>query len=242
MSETAPKPVRAGEIHQFRNFDIVMAAFVAILLLSNVIGAAKLAQVDFPLIGPQIFGAGILFFPVSYVIGDVLTEVYGYSRARRCIWVGFGALIFMAFMSWVVVSLPPADGWPNQPAYEAVFGQVWRIVAASILAFWAGELVNSFVLAKMKILTRGKHLWSRTIGSTFFGQAVDSLIFYPIAFLGIWTTDQVLTVMITNWGLKVLWEAVLTPVTYAVVGTLKRREGVDIYDEGTDFTPFKAGA
>ncbi len=242
MSETAPKPVRAGDIHQFRNFDIVMAAFVAILLLSNVIGAAKLAQVDFPVIGPQIFGAGILFFPVSYVIGDVLTEVYGYSRARHCIWVGFAALIFMAFMSWVVVSLPPADGWPNQTAYEAVFGQVWRIVAASILAFWAGELVNSFVLAKMKILTRGKHLWSRTIGSTFFGQAVDSLIFYPVAFLGIWTTDQVLTVMITNWGLKVLWEAVLTPVTYAVVGALKRREGVDIYDEGTNFTPFKAGA
>jgi queuosine precursor transporter len=242
MSETAPKPVRAGDIHQFRNFDIVMAAFVAILLLSNIIGAAKLAQVDFPVIGPQIFGAGILFFPVSYVIGDVLTEVYGYSRARRCIWVGFAALIFMAFMSWVVVSLPPADGWPNQPAYEAVFGQVWRIVAASIIAFWAGELVNSFVLAKMKILTRGKHLWSRTIGSTFFGQAVDSVIFYPVAFLGIWTTDQVITVMITNWALKVLWEAVLTPVTYAVVGTLKRREGVDIFDEGTDFTPFKAGA
>ncbi len=242
MIETEPKPVRAGDIHQFRNFDIVMAAFVAILLLSNIIGAAKLAQVDFPVIGPQIFGAGILFFPVSYVIGDVLTEVYGYSRARRCIWVGFAALIFMAFMSWVVVSLPPADGWPNQPAYEAVFGQVWRIVAASILAFWAGELVNSFVLAKMKILTRGKYLWSRTIGSTFFGQAVDSLIFYPVAFLGIWTTDQVITVMITNWGLKVLWEVVLTPVTYAVVGTLKRREGVDIYDEGTDFTPFKAEA
>ncbi len=242
MSEIAPKPVRAGDIHQFRNFDIVMAAFVAILLLSNIIGAAKLAQVDFPVIGPQIFGAGILFFPVSYVIGDVLTEVYGYSRARRCIWVGFAALIFMAFMSWVVVSLPPADGWPNQPAYDAVFGQVWRIVAASILAFWAGELVNSFVLAKMKILTRGKHLWSRTIGSTFFGQAVDSVIFYPIAFLGIWTTDQVITVMITNWALKVLWEAVLTPVTYLVVGTLKRREGVDIYDEGTNFTPFKAGA
>ena len=242
MTETVPKPVRAGDIHQFRNFDIVMAAFVAILLLSNVIGAAKLAQVDFPVIGPQIFGAGILFFPVSYVIGDVLTEVYGYARARRCIWVGFGALIFMAFMSWVVVSLPPAQGWPNQLAYEAVFGQVWRIVAASILAFWAGELVNSFVLAKMKILTRGKHLWSRTIGSTFFGQAVDSLIFYPIAFLGIWTTDQVITVMITNWGLKVLWEAVLTPVTYAVVGTLKQREGIDIYDEGTDFTPFKASS
>jgi queuosine precursor transporter len=240
MTEASLKSVRALDVHQFRNFDIVMAAFVAILLLSNVIGAAKLAQLDLPIWGTAVFGAGILFFPVSYVIGDVLTEVYGYARARRCIWVGFGALVFMAFMSWVVVSLPPADGWPNQAAYEAVFGQVWRIVVASILGFWAGELVNSFVLAKMKILTKGKYLWSRTISSTFFGQAVDSLIFYPIAFLGIWTTEQVITVMITNWLLKVLWEVVLTPVTYVVVGTLKKREGVDIYDEGTDFTPFKA--
>jgi queuosine precursor transporter len=240
MTEASLKSVRALDVHQFRNFDIVMAAFVAILLLSNVIGAAKLAQLDLPLWGTAVFGAGILFFPVSYVIGDVLTEVYGYARARRCIWVGFGALVFMAFMSWVVVSLPPADGWPNQAAYEAVFGQVWRIVVASILGFWAGELVNSFVLAKMKILTKGKYLWSRTISSTFFGQAVDSLIFYPVAFLGIWTTEQVITVMITNWLLKVLWEVVLTPVTYVVVGTLKKREGVDIYDDGTDFTPFKA--
>ncbi len=240
MTEASLKSVRALDVHQFRNFDIVMAAFVAILLLSNVIGAAKLAQLDLPLWGTAVFGAGILFFPVSYVIGDVLTEVYGYARARRCIWVGFGALIFMAFMSWVVVALPPADGWPNQAAYEAVFGQVWRIVVASILGFWAGELVNSFVLAKMKILTKGKYLWSRTISSTFFGQAVDSLIFYPVAFLGIWTTEQVITVMITNWLLKVLWEVVLTPVTYVVVGTLKKREGVDIYDDGTDFTPFKA--
>lgn len=242
MSDVKLRTIRASDIHQFRNFDIVMAAFVAILLLSNVIGAAKLAQLDVPLWGTAVFGAGILFFPVSYVIGDVLTEVYGYARARRCIWVGFAALVFMAFMSWVVVSLPPAVGWPNQAAYEAVFGQVWRIVAASILAFWAGELVNSFVLAKLKIITKGRYLWSRTISSTFFGQAVDSIIFYPVAFLGIWTTEQVITVMITNWLLKVLWEVVLTPVTYVVVGTLKSREGVDIYDEGTDFTPFKASA
>jgi queuosine precursor transporter len=237
MQETDPKPVRASAVHQFRNFDIVMAAFVAILLLSNVIGAAKIAT-----LGGWEFGAGILFFPVSYVIGDVLTEVYGYSRARRCIWVGFAALLFMAFMSWVVVSLPPASGWTGQSAYESVFGQVPRIVFASIAAFWAGEFVNAFVLAKMKILTRGKHLWSRTIGSTFFGQAVDSLIFYPLAFLGIWSTEQVMTVMVTNWLLKVLWEAVLTPVTYVVVGALKRHEGVDLFDEGTDFTPFKTQA
>jgi uncharacterized integral membrane protein (TIGR00697 family) len=217
----------------FRYFDYVMAAFVAILLLSNLIGASKLAS-----LGGYTFGAGILFFPVSYVIGDVLTEVYGYANARRCVWMGFAAMAFMAFMSWVVVTLPAADGWGGQAAYESVFGSTWRIVAASMIAFWAGEFVNSFVLAKMKILTQGKHLWSRTIGSTFFGQAVDSAIFYPIAFLGIWSNEQVLMVMVTNWFLKVVWEALLTPVTYAVVGWLKAREGVEVFDSGTDFSPF----
>jgi queuosine precursor transporter len=174
------------------------------------------------------------------VLGDVLTEVYGYARARRVIWAGFAALLFMAFMSWAVVAMPPADGWPNQPAYEAVFGQVPRIVLASIVAFWAGEFVNSYVLARMKIWTEGRMLWTRTIGSTVVGQGVDSLIFYPVAFLGIWSTEQVLVVMVTNWALKVAWEAALTPVTYAVVGALKRREGIDLYDQGTDFTPFRA--
>jgi uncharacterized integral membrane protein (TIGR00697 family) len=223
----------AGARRHFRYFDYVMAAFVAILLLSNLIGASKLAE-----LGGYTFGAGILFFPVSYVIGDVLTEVYGYANARRTVWTGFAALLFMAFMSYVVVAMPPAEGWDGQAAYESVFGSTWRIVAASLIAFWAGEFVNSFVLARMKVLTQGKHLWSRTIGSTFFGQAVDSLIFYPIAFYGIWTNQQLLTVMVTNWLLKVLWEALLTPVTYAVVGWLKRREGVDVYDRETDFSPF----
>ena len=234
MNENELSVVEASSVRQFRAFDVVMAAFVAILLLSNLIGAAKLAT-----LGGFTFGAGILFFPIGYVIGDVLTEVYGYAHARRCIWVGFSALLFMAFMSWVVVSLPPAAGWSGQEAYESVFGQVPRIVLASIVAFWAGEFVNSFVLARMKIMTHGKHLWTRTIGSTVFGQAVDSLIFYPLAFLGVWSTSQVLTVMLTNWALKVSWEAVLTPVTYAVVGWLKRHEGVDIFDRNTDFTPFK---
>jgi queuosine precursor transporter len=225
-----------------RSFDLVMAAFVTILLLSNVLGAGKVATVDLPGIGDWPFGAGILFFPISYVIGDVLTEVYGYARARRVIWTGFAALLFMAFMSWVVVALPPAPDWTNQSAYEAVFGQVPRIVFASMIAFWAGEFVNSYVLAKMKIWTEGKHLWSRTIGSTLAGQGVDSLIFYPLAFWGAegWTTDLVLKVLFTQWALKVAWEALLTPVTYAVVGWLKRREGVDVYDKDTDFTPFRA--
>ena len=223
---------------QFRYYDFVMAAFVAILLLSNIIGAAKPAALKIN--GQQwIFGAGILFFPLGYVIGDVLTEVYGYARARRVIWAGFAALLFMAFMSWVVVALPPAPGWPGQAAYESVFGQVWRIVFASITAFWAGEFINSYVMARMKIWTGGKHLWSRTIGSTVVGQGIDSIIFYPLAFLGTWSNEQVISVMITNWLLKVGWEVVLTPVTYGVVGWLKRKEGVDIFDEGTNFSPFK---
>ncbi|WP_288016678.1 queuosine precursor transporter [Blastomonas sp.] len=223
--------------HRFRYYDFVMAAFVTVLLLSNVIGAAK---PTFITLGSEqwVYGAGILFFPLGYVIGDVLTEIYGYARARRVIWAGFGALLFMAFMSWVVVSLPPADGWDGQAAYESVFGQVPRIVLASIVAFWAGEFVNSYVMARMKVWTAGKMLWTRTIGSTVVGQGVDSLIFYPLAFYGEWETSQVVTVMITNWLLKVSWEAVLTPVTYVVVGWLKRREGVEVFDTATDFTPF----
>ena len=217
-----------------RYFDFFIAAFVAILLLSNLIGAAKLSTV-----GGFTFGAGILFFPLGYVLGDVLTEVYGYARARRCVWAGFGAMLFMALMSWVVVKLPPAEGWPDQKAYEAVFGNTWRIVFASLAAFWAGEFANSFVLAKMKLLTQGKHLWMRTIGSTIVGQGVDSLLFYPLAFVGVWSNAQVLTVMVTNWMLKVTWEAMLTPLTYLVVNSLKRAEGLDVYDEGTNFTPFR---
>jgi len=224
-----------------RYFDFVMAAFVTILLLSNVIGAGKRAVIDLPVIGAWPFGAGILFFPVSYVIGDVLTEVYGYARARRCIWAGFGAMLFMVFMSWVVVKLPPADGWTGQGAYESVFGQVPRIVLASICAFWAGEFANSLVLAKMKIWTEGRHLWTRTIGSTVVGQGIDSLIFYPLAFLGApdWPVDAMLMVMASQFVLKVSWEALLTPFTYAAVGWLKRAEGLDVFDRATDFSPFR---
>ena len=236
--------VKAGSVRgaHFRYFDFVMVAFVVILLLSNVIGAGKRAVIDLPFVGEWPFGAGILFFPISYVIGDILTEVYGYGRARRCIWAGFVAMLFMVFMSWVVVKLPPDAGWTGQAAYESVFGQVPRIVLASILAFWAGEFANSFVLAKMKIWTQGRHLWSRTIGSTIVGQGVDSLLFYPLAFYGApdWPVEAMLMVMASQFILKVSWEVLLTPVTYAVVGFLKRREGVDVFDTDTDFTPFKA--
>lgn len=244
MTKGKPSRVAAAALsgRNLRYYDFVMAAFVAVLLLSNVLGAGKVAQIWLPAIGYWPFGAGILFFPVSYVIGDVLTEVYGYARARRVIWAGFGATLFMALMAWVVVALPPAPDWTNQSAYEAVFGQVPRIVFASMCAFWAGEFVNSYVLARMKVATGGRHLWMRTIGSTIAGQGIDSLIFYPLAFLGAegWTTGLVVTVLFTQWALKVAWEALLTPVTYAVVGWLKRAEGLDVFDDGTDFTPFGA--
>ena len=243
MERGQVRPVDSEAVRgaHFRTFDLVMVAFVVILVLSNVIGAGKRAEVDLPLIGPWPFGAGILFFPLSYVIGDILTEVYGYERARRCIWAGFAALIFMAAMSFIVVALPPAPGWTGQEAYETVFGQVPRIVLASIIAFWAGEFANSYVLARMKVWTKGRHLWSRTIGSTIVGQGIDSLIFYPLAFYGApdWPVEAMLQVMLSQFLLKVGWEVLLTPVTYAAVGALKRREGVDIFDNATDFTPFR---
>jgi uncharacterized integral membrane protein (TIGR00697 family) len=240
MGETVPIEGDAAAPRQFRYFPYVMVAFVAILLLSNVIGASKRSFVNLPILGEWSFGAGVLFFPVSYVIGDVLTEVYGYAHARRVIWTGFAALLFMVFMAWVVVALPPAEGWTDQAAYEAVFGNSWRIVLASMTAFWVGEFANSFVLAKMKVLTRGRFLWSRTIGSTVVGQGLDSLIFYPLAFYGLagWPVEQLWEVVIFQWVTKVVWEALLTPVTYAVVGFLKRREGVEVFDERTDFSPF----
>ena len=227
---------------QFRYYDLVMAAFVTILLLSNLIGASKPSYVTLPFIGEWSFGAGVLFFPVSYIIGDVLTEVYGYARARRVIWTGFAALLFMAFMAWVVVQLPPAAGWPGQAAYEFVFGIRWRIVLASMIAFWAGEFANSYVLAKMKIWTRGRYLWMRTIGSTVVGQGLDSLIFYPLAFWGLagWPVELLWQVVLSQWAIKTAWEALLTLVTYAVVGSLKKAEGVEVFDTDTDFSPFSA--
>jgi len=226
----------------FRTFDFVLVAFVVVLLLSNVIGAEKRSVIHLPFVGLWPFGAGILFFPISYVIDDVLTEVYGYARARRAIWAGFAALAFMAVMEWTVVHLPVAPGWNGQAAYERVFGSGWRIILASMTAFWVGDFLNSVVLAKMKIWTKGRYLWTRTIGSTVIGEGADSLIFYPLAFYGLadWPVDAMLEVMLSQFVLKVTWEVVLTPVTYAVVGWLKRREGIEVFDVGTNFTPFSA--
>ena len=242
MSGGTIKPVDARSLHgaRFRYFDFLMVAFVVVLLLSNVIGAEKRSVIDIPAIGLWPFGAGILFFPISYVIDDVLTEVYGFARARRALWAGFAALLFMAVMEWTVVHLPVAEGWNGQAAYERVFGSGWRIILASMTAFFVGDFLNSVVLAKMKIWTQGKHLWTRTIGSTVVGEGADSLIFYPLAFYGMpdWPVAALGAVMLSQFVLKVSWEVLLTPVTYAVVGWLKRKEGVDVYDVGTSFTPF----
>jgi uncharacterized integral membrane protein (TIGR00697 family) len=240
MGETVPLESQAADAARFRYFPYIMAAFVAILLLSNVIGAAKPSFVTLPNGAHWSFGAGVLFFPVSYIIGDVLTEVYGYAHARRVIWTGFAALLFMAFMAAVVVALPPAEGWPGQEAYEFVFGNSWRIVLASMTAFWAGEFANSFVLARLKVMTSGRLLWLRTIGSTVIGQGLDSLIFYPLAFYGLvgWPPEQLWQVVLSQWLIKTAWEALLTPLTYLVVGFLKRREGVEVFDRDTNFSPF----
>lgn len=217
----------------YKYYDLVMAAFVTVLLTSNVIGAAKIVT-----IGGFTFGAGILFFPIAYIFGDILTEVYGFARARKVVWAGFAALGYASLMAWVIVKLPPAADWPLQGAYEAAFGSTWRIALSSMAAFWCGEFTNSFVLAKMKLLTRGRYLWTRTIGSTFAGEAVDTLIFYPLAFWWIWTPGQIVSVMIANYILKCAWEIVNTPITYLIVGFLKRAENEDYFDRDTDFTPF----
>ena len=232
-----PVPVPPShERPHYRYFDLVMAAFVAVLLCSNLIGPAKVCVV-----AGITFGAGNLFFPLSYIFGDVLTEVYGYARSRRVIWMGFAAMIFATFMTQVVLRMPREGSefqGAYQPALDMVFGGTWRIVAGSLVAFWAGEFVNSFVLAKMKILTGGRWLWTRTVGSTVAGQAVDSAIFYPLAFYGTWSNETLVTVMITNYFLKCAWEAVNTPFTYWIVNRLKRAENEDWFDTNTNFTPF----
>ena len=235
MDKTPGHPQR-----QYKYYEFVMAAFVTVLICSNLIGPAKIAQMDLPIVGVLTFGAGVLFFPISYVFGDILTEVYGYARSRRVIWAGFAGLAFASFMAYVVVALPPAPFWKNQAAYEVAFGQAWRIAGASMLAYFCGEFVNSYVLAKMKILTAGKWLWTRTIGSTIFGEAVDSMLFYPIAFYGtgIIPDDKLPTIMLVQFVTKVGVEVVFTPVTYYLVGLLKRVEHEDYYDRDTNFTPF----
>jgi hypothetical protein len=221
----------------YRYYDFCMVGFVTVLLCSNLIGPGKTV-----LVLGVTFGAGNLFFPISYIFGDVLTEVYGYARARKVIWAGFGAMLFATVMGQFVIHAPPDPGEPFntviQPALEVVFGNTWRIVLGSMLAFWAGDFVNSYLMARMKVWTRGRHLWSRTISSTIVGQLVDSAIFYPIAFAGVWETSTLLAVVTFNWVFKVAVEVGFTPITYLVVGWLKRVEREDYFDDHTRFTPF----
>jgi uncharacterized integral membrane protein (TIGR00697 family) len=214
-----------------------MASFVCVLLCANLIGVSKVAQLS--VFGYTFaFGAGNLFFPMSYLFGDVLTEVYGYARSRKVVWAGFSALAFASVMSFVVVNLPPAKGWQGQAVIEAAFGSTWRIALASLIGYFCGEFMNSFTLAKLKLRTEGRMLWLRTIGSTIVGEACDTLVFYPLAFYGTWDDQLLLSVMGANYLIKVGWEVVATPITYRVVGALKRAESEDYYDRDTDFTPF----
>jgi hypothetical protein len=223
----------------YKYYDFCMAAFVCILLCANLIGPAKATTITLPIIRPVTFLAGVLFFPISYFFGDIFTEVYGYGRDRRVVWAGFGALIFASFMAATVVALPPAAHWVDkQPAVVAIFGSTPRIIAGSISAFWCGSFVNSFVLAKLKILTKGRWLWTRTIGSTMCGEAVDSAIFYAVAFYGNIPNMELIALAITQYVLKVLWEVVSTPLTYRLVNWLKKVESEDYYDHTTNFTPF----
>lgn len=225
----------------YRYYELLMAAFVTVFLCSNLLGPGKAVQVELPFTGGFVFGAAMLFFPLSYVFGDVLTEVYGYARTRRVIWTGFAAMLFAAFMAWAVVQMPPAPGWPHQEAFEVAFGNTWRVVLGSLVAYFCGELVNSYTLARMKVMTQGRHLWMRTIGSTILGEGVDSLLFYPVAFwgAGIIPDEMLPTLMLSQWIGKTLVEVAFTPLTYALVRFLKRAENEDWYDRDTNFTPFR---
>ena len=234
---------RPPHTREYRYYDFVMAAYVCILLCSNLIGPAKEAAIPVPFFGTVTFLAGVLFFPISYIFGDILTEVYGYGRDRRVVWAGFGALIFASIMAAVVVHLPASkSSLANQAAIVAVFGNTPRIVLASITAFLCGTFVNSYVLAKMKIWTRGRWLWTRIIGSTLCGELVDSMIFYFVAFYGRMPGPHLVAIMFTQYALKSGWEILAAPLTYRVVAFLKRAENEDYYDIDTDFTPFSLKA
>lgn len=217
----------------YRYFDLVMVAFVAVLMISNV-ASAKIVR-----LGPFTFDGGTLLFPLSYIFGDILTEVYGYSRSRRVIWAGFAASALMAIIYAVVGALPAAEGWAHQEAYQAILGATPRIVVASLVAFFLGEFSNSWVLAKLKLATHGRWLWTRTIASTLVGQGIDTLLFVMIAFYGILPQSLLGTVIVSNYVFKCGLEALFTPITYRIVNALKRAEHEDHYDHDTDFNPFR---
>lgn len=221
--------------NRYRYYDLAVNIFIVVLLISNLIGSKICA------IGPFRIAGAQLLFPITYIFGDIFTEVYGYAGSRRAIWLGFFASGLMAVMGVVVVALPPAPDWPNQKAFEVVFGIVPRMVAASLIAYWAGEFANSYVLARMKVWTKGRALWTRTIGSTAVGQAVDSVVIMVLAFAGRESWATIGNLIVSGYLGKVAYEAAATPLTYWVVNSLKRAEGVDVYDRRTDFSPFGRG-
>lgn len=248
MSETAQTPSGAWaktliSRHQFRYYDLLVHVFVVVLLVSNLV-AQKLCAVGPFTIGTMEFGPFLIsgaqvLFPITYIFGDIFVEVYGYSASRRAIWIGFFSAALLALMAQITTSLPAAPEFENQEAFEKVFGFVPRVLAASLIAYWCGEFINAFVMAKMKILTRGKYLWTRTVGSTVVGQFVDTVVVITVIFAGIHDFRTMLNLMFTGYFFKVGYEAAATPLTYWAVNTLKRVEGVDVYDEGVDFNPFK---
>ena len=203
----------------YKYYDLVMAAFVTVLITANIIGPAKISQLELPMIGTITFGAGVLFFPISFIFGDILTEVYGYAASRRVIWTGFAGLAFASLMAWVIVALPPAPFWDNQEVYEIAFGSAWRVALAGLIAFAAGEFINSWVMAKMKIWSQGKHLWFRTISSTIAGEGVDSILFYPLAFYnsGVIPNDKIWLVVVAQFFAKTMVEVAFTPFIYKII-------------------------
>jgi len=209
---------------------IIAAVFVTSLITANVI-AVKVVS-----LGSFLLPAAVFVFPLSYIFGDILTEVYGYDRARRVIWLGFGCNLIFVLFAWIGQVLPPATFWEDQAAYEAILGYAPRILAASFLGYLVGEFTNSFIMAKMKIITRGRLLWSRTIGSTIVGQGLDTAVFILIAFAG--TPVFAVVMILHHWVAKIAIEAMATPLTYGIVGYLKKKEGIDTYDDATNFNPF----
>jgi len=230
-----PHAEQARDLRTYRHFDTLLAIFLVVLLISNLVGQ-KLCK-----IGPFVISGAQLLFPITYIFGDVFTEVYGYSASRRAIWLGFLANGLLALMGLITVWLPPAPGWPNQEAFRTVFYQIPRLIVASLVAYWCGEFTNSYTLAKMKLWTSGKMLWTRTVGSTVTGQLVDTTVLVIIGFgaTAPWTT--LFTLAWSAYFGKVIYEVVATPATYAVVGFLKRSEGLDAFDYKSDFNPFHVG-
>ncbi len=216
-------------------FVYIAMAFVTVMVITDTV-VSKLIQV-----GPFVLPGAIILFPITYIFGDILTEVYGYRASRKVIWSAFVAILFMSFIYWLILLLPPASFWQNQEAFETVFGAVPRIVIAGIIAFFFGELSNSYVLSKMKIWSNGKNLWMRTIGSTVVGEGVDSILFYTIAFVGIISNTELLTLIGSAYLVKVLYEVLATPLTYYIVNKLKKTEGIDVYDRGINYNPFIFG-